>query len=298
MNLCSKYKPKYISELEFEYNNIINFLGSNKSFIVNGPKNSGKSTIVKLYLEYLDYDYLLLDDSNISKDDLLENIKFKTKSVFSYFYNKKFIIVIDNFELFNINVRDLIIQKSKKIQFLIITNKYLNTNINFLRINNYSINYLLDLYCIIYFLEKGYNCDYIPEFKTISEMYSILEFNINSNNDNNDYLIIYDNFEYKFNDLVQEQNFEDKLYILDKISSYNIFQYNLIYNFKSIDDLANNYNNLCDSLSFYNNYNLNINLVEYYSILSIIGTSYNLNKFKIHKENFQMKKKINLKYNK
>ena len=50
MDLCSKYKPLYISELEYEYPKIIKYLNSNKRFIINGPKYRGKSTIVKLSL--------------------------------------------------------------------------------------------------------------------------------------------------------------------------------------------------------------------------------------------------------
>ena len=54
----------------------------------------GKSTIVKLYLDVLDYDYLLIDDFNLNKDDILDKLKFKTKSVFSYFYKKDYSLVI------------------------------------------------------------------------------------------------------------------------------------------------------------------------------------------------------------
>ena len=83
-----KYKPLYLSELEIEYPQIKKFLNENKTFIVNGSKMCGKSTIVKLYLDVLNYDYLLIDDFNLNKDDILDKLKFKTKSVFSYFYKK------------------------------------------------------------------------------------------------------------------------------------------------------------------------------------------------------------------
>jgi hypothetical protein len=320
MDLCTKYKPLYLSELEIEYPKLVEYLNSNSTFIVNGPKFSGKSTIVKLYLDYLNYDYLLIDDFNLSKDNLIEKFKYRTKSVFSYFYNKKYIIVVDNYELFDSNVKDFIIENSMKFPFLIITNKYLNSKINYIRIHNYSMDYILNLYSIIHFLEKGYNCKSFPELYNISQMYSLLEFNINvsnessasnksdtsndsnDNNDNNEsnYNMFFDKFDYKFNDLVREKNFENKLYILDKINSYNVFQHNLIYNYKSIDSLSDCYNNLSESLdflSYYNkNTNLNYNCLEFYSILSIIGTSYTMDDFKIHKENFQYRKKKILNY--
>lgn len=326
MDLCSNYKPIYISELEFEYPKIVEYLNSNRTFIVNGSKYCGKSTIVKLYLEYLNYDYLLIDDFNLSKENLIEKIKFRTNSVFSYFYDKKYIVIIDNFDLFDTTIKDFIINNSNKNQYLIITNKFLHPKINYIRINSYSIDYILDLYCIIYYLEKGYNCSTLPEINNISQMFSILEFTLNSSNvsknnvsvtQNNvsvsknsvseshesnkfqqNFKLFFDKFDYKFNDLVIEKNFEKKLYILDKINSYNIFHYNLAYNYKSIDDLADSYNYLSSSTIFLNNYNSYINThnLEYYSILSMVGTSYRLDNFKIYKENFQFRKKKNLNY--
>ena len=313
MDLCSKYKPIYISELEFEYPKIVEYLNSNRTFIVNGSKYCGKSTIVKLYLEYLNYDYLLIDDFNLSKEKLIEKIKFRTNSVFSYFYDKKYIVIIDNFDLFDTSIKDFIINNSNKNQYLIITNKFLHPKINYIRINSYSIDYILDLYCTIY---------YLPETNNISQMFSILEFTLNSCNVSNvsneskndvsaskndvsasnkydqNFKIFFDKFDYKFNDLVIEKNFEKKLYILDKINSYNIFHNNLAYNYKSIHDLANCYDNLSCSTIFLNNYNSYINThnLEYYSILSMIGTSYRLDNFKIYKENFQIRKKKNLNY--
>jgi len=325
MDLCSKYKPIHISELEFEYPKIVEYLNSNRTFIVNGSKYCGKSTIVKLYLEYLNYDYLLIDDFNLSKDNLIEKIKYRTNSVFSYFYDKKYIVILDNFDLFDLTVKDFIINNCTKNQYIIITNKFLHPKINYVRINSYSIDYIYDLYCIIYYLEKGVNCNYIPEIDNISKMFSILEFTFNSTNasksleaksnvsnesnsnksvttenyeNNLNFKLFFDKFDYKLNDLVEEKNFEKKLYILNKINSYNIFHNNLAYNYKSIDDLADAYDYLSSSTIFLNNYNnyINTNNLEYYSILSMIGASYNLKNFKIYKENFQIRKKKNLNY--
>ena len=311
MDLCSKYKPNHISELEFEYPKIIEYLNSNRTFIINGSKYCGKSTIVKLYLQYLNYDYLLIDDFNLSKENLIEKIKFRTNSVFSYFYDKKYIVIIDNFDLFDTTIKDFIINNSNKNQYLIITNKFLHPKINYIRIYSYSIDYILDLYCIIYYLEKGENCNYLPEINNISQMFSILEFTLNSSNlskntvtesensvSESNFKLFFDKFDYKFNDLVVEKNFEKKLYILDKINSYNVFHNNLAYNYKSIDDLADAYDYLSSSTIFLNNYNSYINThnLEYYSILSMVGTSYRLDNFKIYKENFQIRKKKNLNY--
>ena len=301
MDLCSKYKPIHISELEFEYSKIVKYLDSNCTFIVNGSMHCGKSTIVKLYLEYLNYDYLLIDDFNSPKEIIIDKIKYRTNSVFSFFYNKKYIIVIDNFDLFDNTIKDYIINNSSTNKYLIITNKFIHPKINYIRINPYTIDYILDLYCNIYYLEKGENCNYLPEIDNICEMFSILELTLNSNKEFNNinYKFYFDKFDYKYEDLIKEKNFVKKLYILDKINCYNIFQYNLSYNYKSIDDLADSYDYLSCSTIFLNNYNSYINTykLEYYSILSMLGTTYRLDNFKVYKENFQFRKKKNLNYN-
>lgn len=314
MDLINKYKPQLISELEVNYDNIKKYLDEKKTFIINGPKDCGKSTILKLYLKVFNYDYLLIDDYNISKESIIEKIKFRTKSVFSYFYNKKFIVVIDNFDFFDTIIKDYIINNYSKYVFVIITNKFLHSKINYVRINNYSTNYILDLYCNIFFLETGVNCKFLPNFNNISQMFSSLQFNLNSilnesinieeQNDYginkmsiNEYQLLFDKFNFSYTQIVEEKNFSTKIYMLDKINSYSVFHNNIVYNYKNIDDLSNAYEQLSCSLNFYNcdiNYN---SLNEYYSILSVIGTSYKLDNFKIYKENFQIRKNKKFKNN-
>ena len=303
-DLCNKYKPLYLSELEEEYPKIEEYIKANKTFIINGPPYSGKSTIVKLYLEKLNYDYLLIDDFNLLKESILEKIKYRTNSVLSYFYNKNFIIVVDNFEKFNTVVKEFIINTYKESPYIIITNTFLPKEIKNVKINAYNNDYISNLYCIIYFLEKHKNPKNIPKYDNINQMFTILEFNLyseenkeneeNEENEENNYAIFFDKFEYNFNDLVKEKNFIKKLYILDKMDSYNVYHNNLVYNYKTIEDLADSYNYLSDSLYFCNNHNSkNSSSSDYYSILSLIGTSYKLDKFEIKKENFQFKKKLN-----
>lgn len=299
MNLTNKYKPLFLNELETEYDIIKEYLDNNKTFIINGPKNCGKSTILKLYLDILNYDYLLIDDFSITKENILEKVKYKTKSVFSYFTNKKYVVVIDNFDLFDNSIKDYIINNSDKLCYILITNKYLSTKINYIRINNSSLDYLMNLYCIIFFIETGINCKDIPEIHNIRHLFTLLEFYINTKSntdveDLNNYKLIYDKYDFNFSNLVEENNFNNKLIILDKLSSYNIFQYNLIYNYKNIDDLANSYDMLSESLELYNK--TYYELTEYYSILSTIGISYKLDKYHIVKDNLQFRKKKILKY--
>lgn len=328
MELCVKYKPELLSELECEYPKIIEYLNSNKTFIVNGSKSCGKSTIVKLYLKLLNYDYLLLDDFSLTKEQIYDKIKFKTKSVFSYFNNKKYTVLIDNFDLFDNSVKDYIINNSIKCQYVIITNKYINSTLNYVYINKYSNDYIADIYYYIYYIETGnYTYCYLPEFETIKQMFSILEFNIinfrknnlvndtntttnetyktyetnesNDINETNNYKIFFDKFDFELNDIVKEKNFGKKLYIIDKINAYSILHHNIAYNYNSIHDLANSYEYLSSSLLFLqnNNYcNINSHNLEYYSILSVIGTTQSLDNFKVYKENFQIRKKKKFKY--
>ena len=177
---------------------------------------------------------------------------------------------------------------------------------------------MINLYQNIFFLETG-KCEIINDihFENINQMFSILELKIldtKTNNNSNgtekkgtekkgtekketenssaDYFNLYhDKFDYKFNDLVTETNFDKKLYILDKIHNYCVLQNNLIYNFNNIYDLADSYDNLSLSLEICNNNNYS-ELNDYYSILSTIGTTQKINDtFKIVRETIQIKKK-------
>ena len=326
MELCIKYKPELLSELEYEYPKIIEYLNLNKTFIINGKKSSGKSTITKLYLKLLNYDYLLLDDYSLTKDQIYEKIKFRTNSVFSYFYNKKYTIVVDNFDLFNSSVKDFIISNSEKYQYIIITQKYLNSKFNYIYINNYSQEYLIDIYNSIFLLETDNIYNRVSNFNNITQMFSILEFDIrncnasnetnvsnasnasnktnvsnvsNVSNESNNFKLFFDEFNFNLSDVVNEKNFGKKLYIIDKINAYNTFHDNIAYNYNSIDDLSESYDYLSNSLLFLDSVsycNINSQNLEYYSILSIIGTTYKLNDFKIYKENFQIRKKKIFKY--
>ena len=76
MLLYTKYKPQLLSELEIEYEEIDNYLKLNKSFIITGNEYCGKSTIIKLYLDILNYDYLLIDDPYKTKDCIHDLIKY------------------------------------------------------------------------------------------------------------------------------------------------------------------------------------------------------------------------------
>ena len=153
MYLRKKYKPELLSELDIEYPKIKYFLNKNIKFIVTGPKECGKTTIVKLYLDILNYEYLLIDNYNDECNISLEILKNACNNPLTYFNNKKFIIVIDNFEQFDFKFREFVIKS--KLPLLIITNTYLNNLINYVYINNYSNEYIYNLYQNINFLENN-----------------------------------------------------------------------------------------------------------------------------------------------
>ena len=157
MFIGNKYKPILLSELEIEYNNISENILNNKNFVVNGPRQCGKSTIVKLYLDTLNYEYTLIDNYNESKIDLLYKIDLITNSAISFFNNKKCIILFDNFDYFDECVKTKILKC--KCQFIIISHKYININLNIVYINSYSNNYLNNLYININYLENNYYND-------------------------------------------------------------------------------------------------------------------------------------------
>jgi len=255
MHLIDKYKPQCLSELEYEYPRIIELLNSGQKFIINGQKYSGKSTITKLYLKVLNYDYLCIDDFTLNLEQVKNLTQFNNKSSKSYFLNLNYILVIDNFDAFSSNVKEYIINLN--YQCIIISNVYLNSKINYIHLNNYSTGYINNLYLCIYYLEYNKCNTKLPQFDNINQMYTKLE------NDNCD--LYFDKFEYDYNDFIFETNFRNKLYIIDKISSYKQYQLNLIYNISSIENLSSVYNNLIESFKFIVCKDFN-----YYEILSYL----------------------------
>ena len=130
----------------------------------------------------------------------------------SYFNFKKFIILIDNFDNFDTKTKEFILT-NKTNTFIIISNKLIKSKLNSIKIENYTRDYLIDLYNNIYFLETGYNCDCIQNFKNINEMYSILDLRVSSFQENKkqvekDIEIIYDCFNYNFNDFIKEKKYK------------------------------------------------------------------------------------------
>ena len=276
MYLRKKYKPQLLSELEIEYPKIKEYLDNNIKFIVNGSKECGKTTIVKLYLELLNYEYLLIDNYNEESNILIETLNNACNNPLCYFNNKKYIIVIDNFDYFDIKFKNSIIKS--KLPLLIITNHFLKSSIKYIYINNYSNYYINNIYQNICFLEYNNYFDFI-NFKNINTMFTLLE--------NNNKSIIYNSSLFNYNDYLIEKNLNNKLYIISKLN-YIDFQINLIYNINNILTIDRCYNYLLESFKY-------INYTDYYEILCFLGCGQYLKteNFKIEYKYKQVFKKKN-----
>ena len=277
MYLRKKYKPELLSELDIEYPKITEFLNKNIKFIVTGPKECGKTTIVKLYLDILNYEYLLIDNYNEECNISLEILNNACNNPLTYFYNKKFIIVIDNFEQFDFKFREFVIKS--KLPLLIITNTYLNDLINYVYINNYSNEYVYNLYLNINFLENNKNINLNNNnINNVNKLFTLLE-NDNKNS-------IYDCNSFNYNDYLTLTNLPKKLYIISNLI-YIDFQFNLIHNINDIYTLDKCYDFLINSFNY-------INYTDYYEILCFLGCGqYITNEFKIKCKFKQIIKKKN-----
>lgn len=195
MYFREKYKPHLISELEREYPKIEEYLNSKIKFIINGSKECGKTTIVKLYLKHLNYEYLLIDNYNEEINTLINKLNNACNNPICYFNNKKYVIVIDNFDNFETKFKDNVIKS--KLPLIIISNNFLKTTIKYIYIYNYSNYYINNIYQNICFLEHNNITSDIINFKNINTMFTLLE---NSNN-----ITIYGTILFNYDDYLLEK---------------------------------------------------------------------------------------------
>ena len=300
--LNDKYKPIYTSELEYDYPEISKSLNQLNFFVISREKFIGKTTILKLYLSINNFDYLYLTENTITLEYIKELFTYKSNSIESFFYCKKYIIVIDNFETFSTEIKKYIIDNHNQLnnKCVIITNQFKHKTIKIIKIKNYSYEYLCNVYKNILFLEKCNSNQDIPFFNNINEMYSFIEYlvNITKENSETNYKIEikYDFKDYSLNDYFQETDNTKKQYIAERIDNILQFQLNIANNIINIDDLSKSYNDICDSICFLSNYNY-----EYYYQLNLLSTSkekFKNNEFKIHKKTLDIRlNKNNLNFN-
>ena len=262
-NLSEKYSPELISEFEYEYNDISKYLNNNESFIIFGKKFCGKSTLIKFYLNNLNYTYTLFDDYTLCNEILINELGKLNTNVMSYFNNKKNVILFDNFDYFSQKIKDYILKLKK--QFIIVSNSYLNKNLNYIYIQHPSTDYLQQLYSSIYFCETNKSPNIIQNINNFNELYSIIEINLYTKNN---YITIYDIKHYDYNDYLfnDDLTFIDKINIINKLDDYASFQNSYILSIQNIDNLQKASDYISNSLLFTN--------TEYYGILNFLGAGY------------------------
>ena len=291
----NKYIPVNISELENDYEELNFLIKNEKSFIINGKNSIGKLTILKLYLNNLNYDFNIIN-YDINYDDFITKYKFKSNSVLSYLFNKKYTIIIKDFEKFDEKIKELIIKNKYNIFFIIITTSYLNNNLKYIHIKPPSFDYLSLIYLNIFFIETNEYDIEIPYLENFFDIKNYLSFNINNKNN----LLKFDKDLFNsinINKIINETNFQDKLNLCSRLESINIINHNIIYNYFDIDDIVYSYEFILDSYNFYNFYNEHF--YEIFQSLNIIGSLNNFHKnnnFKIIKSFSQYKKKKILSY--
>lgn len=290
----NEFKPIYISELEYNYENLINLIKLEKTFIVNGEESIGKLTVIKLYLEYLNYDYNIIN-SDILFDDFINNYQFKSKSVFSYLYDKKYTLIIKNFQNFDFKIREFILKNKMNNFYILIKNTTFIKNIQTIYIKPPSFDYLSFIYLNLYFLETGKYDIKLPDLKNFHDIYNYLYLNLKSENN----IIKFEKDIYKkseINQIINLENFQDKLNAISKLESHLIINNNLIFNY-NIEELSNSYDYLIESFKYYKFYN--INHYEIFNSLNIIGSLYYFNKdniFNVQSSYFEHKNKIKFNY--
>ena len=285
-SLNEKYKPVLLSELEFEYDKIFKYLDNNKSFIINGPKECGKSTIVKLYLKRACYDYTLIDDYTLTSVHLINILEtLNQTNIINCFGSKRSIIVFDNFDLFSPKIKNYIL--TLKLNYILVTNSFLNSKFDYVYINMPSIQYLNHLYNCIYYLEKDDFVIDIPVFKNLNEMYSSLDLILNTNSF---HLTSYSN-KYEYNDFYSNNlSFNDKVNIINSYTDYSEYLNSYLNGISSLDNCQKATDYISNALMFTNN-----NDNGYYRILTFIGSGQYIDKkFKYTKQKIIVKKKKDL----
>lgn len=270
------FGPELLSELEYYYNDILNFIDNDEKILnIYGDIGCGKSTLTKLYLNKRNINYTLFEDYNLSINSINNFFNQLTEvNILSYFNNfGKQLIVIDNYDYFLFNFSDIL--KDLNFKFIIISNK-LHFKKNCIYVINPSRIYLEGLYNSII------NCDQTIKPKSINfnKCDNFLKF----------YNLVY-NFESTFDEFIYNKN------IIKKIHE----QKNLILDNYDINDIHVNYLNYCydidtvcqcasilhDSLQFIN--------TDYYQIINnflIINLSKPIDHIEKYKLNYHKKNKI------
>jgi hypothetical protein len=202
------YNPELISELEYNYDILSNFINDNNKILnIYGSIGCGKTTVVKLYLKNFTYHYI--SDYNMSDDNFINYIsKLTPIDILSYFNNniKSPIIVIDNYDYFKFKFKD-VEKYFKPFKIIIISNKcHFKYNLFIKPPSEEYLYNLRDSINICY--DKKYN---LVNLSSFSKFFSSLELDKN---------IVYDLFNEELDEL--ELIFKTKNLELDNYDINNV----------------------------------------------------------------------------
>jgi energy-coupling factor transporter ATP-binding protein EcfA2 len=239
------YYPVLTSELEKNYDIIQDFVNNEEKILnVYGKSGCGKTTVVKLYLNDINYHYI--DDYNQQLESFVDFIKKLTSvNVLSYFMGdlKSSIIVIDNYDCFSYKLKDYY-KHIKDFKIIIISNiKYFN---NSLYIEPPSESYLVGL---MYSINAYYN----KKYKNLNFDNSFLKFYSSVSHSDK---IVFDEF---CTDIENIRKIYRYKCIDVSLNDINNIQSTYLYH-TSMDNLDNVYSNLSDSITLIN--------YEYYNIIN------------------------------
>tara|TARA_B100000427_G_scaffold318318_1_gene315377 strand:- start:708 stop:1484 length:777 start_codon:yes stop_codon:yes gene_type:complete len=252
-----KYKPEYLSELEDEHPDIINTLINGDSLCIYGKAGVGKTTIIKTILKHLNFDYVYIDSYD-KNDDI--NKKINKRTIKSYFYNIRSVVVYDNF--------DYKLYRKTSLQCIYILDRKIKGLKNFF-INQPTNDYLNCLkYSILHLEELDVEISY--DHNNYHVFFSELECAISTNR--NTFI------DYKFNikntnlyiQLFGDISIEEKFKIAEQIHDYSYFQNNYL-NYISTIELA------AEAMDFISLSTLYKNGV-YYSCFNLIAPSFFMKK--------------------
>lgn len=206
------YRPELLSELEYYYNDIFDFINNDiKILNIYGDIGCGKTTIVKLYLNKSNINYIILEDYNLTNNSINDFFNQLTEiNILSYFNNcTKQLIIIDNYDNFSFNFLDII--NKLNFKFIIISQQlHFKNNIH---ITNPSRLYIEGLYNSI----KNYSDNKINNI-SFDKCNNFLKF----------YNLLF-NFDSVFDDFLNNKTVIKKIY-KEKNLNLNNYDINIVHN--------------------------------------------------------------------
>lgn len=244
------YKPLLINELNINLENTIN---KGKTFCIYGNYGVGKSRCILTHLESMNFEI-----THITEDDYNENIEEtlnSRKNVFSFFSNKKEVIVLDDYPFkFPLKIDKFCIY---------ICNRKL-TSLLSVEILSPDTTYLNDVAQAVIFLE-GKNFSFFSEHTNFITFWSDLELSLINNRQ------IGNEFFFKPNtkniiENVSKSNVEKSIKIVEHLHDYTHIQHKILKKINNLDDYSSAINCMSEACGLINS--------KYYGIESIIHPIY------------------------